>query len=62
MNQVYQCPVCGLHYYEEKYAKDCKVFCKQYHGCSLEITQHSVEHQRFLESQKRHAQGAKDES
>lgn len=40
---LYECPECGLHYEEEQIAKQCEAFCKEYNGCSLEITQHSVE-------------------
>ena len=41
--QLYQCPECGLHYEDETVAKQCEAFCKEHNGCSLEITQLSVE-------------------
>ena len=41
--KVYQCPECGLHYEDEKMAKQCEAFCKEHNACSLEITQFSIE-------------------
>jgi len=48
MSETYKCPVCGLHYHDKELAVKCEAFCKKFHGCSLEITQQSVEHQEFM--------------
>jgi len=40
---LYQCPECGLHYEDIRIAQQCEAFCKEYNGCSLEITKLSVE-------------------
>ena len=42
-HKLYQCPECGLHYEDEQIAMQCKAYCKEHNGCSLDITQHSVE-------------------
>ncbi len=49
--KAYQCPVCKLHYESEDPAKQCAEFCKKFHGCSLEITKHSVEHKEYMKKQ-----------
>jgi hypothetical protein len=41
--KLYQCHECGLHYEDEQIAQQCEAYCKEHHGCSLEITHHSVE-------------------
>ena len=41
--KLFKCQQCGLHYEDEKISKQCAAFCKQYNGCSLEITKLSVE-------------------
>jgi hypothetical protein len=51
--QLYQCPVCKLHYHDKSLAKQCEAFCRKFHGCSLEITQQSIEHQQFLAQRKK---------
>lgn len=40
---LYQCPGCGLHYEDKQIVKQCAAFCTEHNGCSMEITQHSVE-------------------
>lgn len=52
MKQLFQCPVCGLHYYDKELTQNCEAFCKEFNACSMEITQHSVEQQEFLKGQK----------
>lgn len=47
---LYQCPGCGLHYEDEQIAKQCEAYCKQYNGCSLEITKLSVERSGTVEN------------
>lgn len=42
--EVFECPVCGLHYKDEKTAQKCQEFCEQNHACSLEIAKHAVEY------------------
>jgi len=42
----YQCPECGLHYYDEKMAKKCQNWCGQNKSCNLEIIAHSIENQK----------------
>ncbi len=41
--RTYQCPECGLHYKEEKYANQCETWCKKYKSCNLDITRHAIE-------------------
>ena len=41
--RLYQCSECGLHYKEEKYADQCKIWCKEHKSCNLEITGHVEE-------------------
>ncbi len=41
--QLYQCPECGLHYEDEKIAKQCEAWCSEHKSCNLEITQYAVE-------------------
>jgi hypothetical protein len=48
--EIYQCPECGLHYEDKQIAKQCEAFCKEYNGCSLEITKLSVERSSFSEN------------
>lgn len=40
---LYQCSECGLHYEDEQIAKQCEAYCKEYQGCSMDITKLSVE-------------------
>ncbi len=49
--KLFQCPVCKLHYRSEELAKQCAQFCKTYHGCSLEITRQSIDHEQYLKEQ-----------
>ncbi len=42
-NKLYQCPECGLHYKEKKWAECCEAWCKEHHSCNLEITDHATE-------------------
>lgn len=41
--QLFRCPVCGLHYRDAKTAAECEAFCKAHNACSLEISMKSVE-------------------
>jgi len=41
--RIYQCPKCGLHYKEEKYANQCEMWCKGHESCNLDITGHAIE-------------------
>ncbi|OGL40207.1 hypothetical protein A3J32_01765 [Candidatus Saccharibacteria bacterium RIFCSPLOWO2_02_FULL_46_7] len=43
--KVYRCPICGLHYYTQRLAKDCEAYCSEHNACSVELMRHSVEHQ-----------------
>lgn len=52
--QIFVCPVCGLHYYDEEIVKKCEAWCTKYKSCNLEFIKHS------LESQKQHEQVKKD--
>jgi hypothetical protein len=47
---LYLCPECGLHYEDEKIAKQCEAFCREQHGCSMEITELSVERSKASEN------------
>ena len=40
---LYQCSECALHYENEQIAKQCEDYCKEYQGCSMDITKLSVE-------------------
>ena len=44
--QIYQCPICKLHYRDEKLAQQCQEFCGAHNACSLEIIQHSLENEK----------------
>ena len=50
----YECPVCGLHYYDEEIVKKCEAFCTEFKSCNIELIKHSVE------SQKQREQARKD--
>ena len=43
VEDLYQCEECGLHYKEEKIARECEEFCKKYNACNIEITNHAIE-------------------
>lgn len=43
---TYQCQECGLHYEDERTAKQCYEYCKEHKACSIEITGQSIEHQK----------------
>ncbi len=47
---LYQCTECGLHYEDSEVARQCETYCKEFHGCSLEITKHSVERIKATEN------------
>ncbi len=44
--KFYQCPECGLHYKDERIAKQCETWCREHKSCNLEITGHAVENQK----------------
>lgn len=52
---TYQCPVCKLHYRDQATADQCAEFCRTYHGCSLEITRKSIEHEEAMKAQQESA-------
>lgn len=39
---LYFCPICKLKYIENKWAKACEKWCKEYNSCNLEITKYSL--------------------
>ncbi len=42
--KLFKCDICGLHYREESFAKECYDWCSTHNGsCNTEITKHSVE-------------------
>lgn len=47
---LYQCSVCGLHYEDKQTAKQCDAYCKEFNGCSLDITKLSIERRRAVEN------------
>lgn len=47
-NKTYKCYECGLHYENEKLAKDCYDYCLKYRACNIEIAKHSVEHKELV--------------
>lgn len=42
---VFACPICGFHYDDEKWAKECENWCRAHSSCSLEITKNALENQ-----------------
>ena len=40
--KLFTCPACGLHYRDEKVAKQCQAWCEEHHSCNLDIIQHAV--------------------
>ncbi len=44
--KIFQCPECGLYYYDEEIAKKCEAWCNKYKSCNLEITKLAVESQK----------------
>ncbi len=44
----FQCPECGLHYLDQQMAKKCETFCREFQGCNLDITQHSIERKKLV--------------
>lgn len=44
--KTFQCPLCKLHYTEEKWARQCEAFCRKYKSCSLEITRNALENRK----------------
>lgn len=50
-DELFQCPVCGLHYEDQQTAQQCETYCTEHNGCSLEITKLSVERKRATEQQ-----------
>lgn len=52
--KIYECPACGLHYYDEEIVNKCEAWCTQNKSCNLEFIEHS------LESQKQHKQTEKN--
>lgn len=41
--KYYTCPVCGLAYEDEEWAKKCEAWCSEHDGsCNLDIIQHAV--------------------
>ena len=49
---LYQCTECGLHYEDKQIAKQCEAYCKEYKGCSLDITKLSIERKNSGENPK----------
>lgn len=41
--ELYQCEECGMHYEDEKIAKECEEFCRANHACNIEIIKYAVE-------------------
>ncbi len=39
---LYICEECGFYYKEKEWAEKCESWCKEHHGCNLEITKHAV--------------------
>lgn len=44
--ELFQCPVCGLHYRDDETAKQCEKFCRDNGACSMEIAKLAVEYQQ----------------
>jgi hypothetical protein len=39
---LYLCEECGIAYREKERADKCETYCREYHGCNLEIIEHAV--------------------
>ncbi|MBR9707276.1 MAG: hypothetical protein GOV15_02465 [Candidatus Diapherotrites archaeon] len=46
MVETFKCKECGLHYLDEKTAKECEKYCKTKGMCSSKITSKSLERQK----------------
>lgn len=47
---LYQCPECKLHYEDKQIARQCEAYCKEHHGCSMDITKLSVERKNAVKN------------
>jgi hypothetical protein len=43
-----QCEECCFHYVSRDWADKCEEWCKEYHSCNLEITEHAEENKKEL--------------
>ena len=39
---VFACEECGFLFRETGKAEECEDFCREHHGCNLEIAKHSI--------------------
>jgi predicted ATP-dependent serine protease len=39
---LYLCEECGIAYREKEWADKCETYCREYHGCNLEIIEHAM--------------------
>jgi len=39
---LYLCGECGMAYAEKTWAEKCEAYCREHHGCNLEIIEHAV--------------------
>jgi len=42
----YECGECGLHYKDEKTAKECEDWCRRTKTCNIETIKHAWENQQ----------------
>ena len=47
MGKLHYCPVCGLAFEDEIWAKKCEDWDKKYKGCNLEIARHAVNKEKI---------------
>ena len=44
-NNLFQCPICAMHYRDEQKAKECEAWCMEHKSCNLDIIVHAVENE-----------------
>lgn len=43
--ELYQCPVCNMHYRDKTVAAKCEAWCTEHKSCNLEIIAYAVENE-----------------
>jgi len=41
--ELYQCPVCGMHYRDKTTAESCQAWCTEHKSCNLDIIKHAIQ-------------------
>ena len=45
LTESFKCGECGMHYSDEKMAKNCEDFCKEHNACNVEYIKLALENQ-----------------